>query len=180
MPRIPLVADASKDPKTAELLNQVHKQMGTVPNIVATLAQSSAALEAYLVFSGALGNGTFSNQLKEQIALTVAGVNSCDYCASAHSMLAGMAGVDEAEVTRNLNGEATDEATRAVLTFVSEIVANRGMVEDHVVEAVRAAGYGDREIVEIIANIALNIFTNYFNHIAQTDIDFPIVSASAA
>lgn len=127
------------------------------------------------------GAGT---RLREQIALTVAGSNGCDYCASAHRFLAKAAGVDSDEVTRNLRGEANNARTAAALKFAQTLVIDHGQVTDQELEAVRSAGFSDEEIVEIIGNVAVNLFTNYFNHVADTEIDFPKVNtgfiASAA
>ena len=39
----------------------------------------------------------------------------------------------------------------------------------------RTAGFSDGEIAEIVAHIALNVFTNYFNNITEVDLDFPKV-----
>lgn len=175
MPRIYPITQPVSNPKTAQLLHAVRDQMGTVPNIVATMANSHAALEAYLSMSGALNQGMIPDKLQEQIALCVAGANACDYCASAHSMVGGILGVDKAEAERNLAGDATDEKTRTVLTFAKRLVAQRGIVSDAELQDVRKAGFSEGEIVEIVANVALNIFTNYFNHVAETEIDFPFV-----
>ncbi|MHA7821083.1 MAG: carboxymuconolactone decarboxylase family protein [Erythrobacter sp.] len=178
MSRITPLAAENTNPKAAELLKAVRSQMGTVPNVIATIARSTVALEGYLAFSGALGGGTLGQKLQEQIALTVAGANNCDYCASAHTMIAGMAGVSADEARRNLSGKADDPKAQAALTFVKTVVLQRADVDDRTLADVRAAGFSDGEIVEMIANIVANIFTNYLNHIADTTIDFPPVSTA--
>ena len=177
MPRIHPATETQSDPATQELLNAVRQQMGTVPNIVATMAHSRAALEAYLSMSGALNQGTISDKLQEQIALTVAGANRCDYCASAHSMVAGLLGIEKTEIASNLAGKASDDRAQAALGFANAIVAKGGNISDDELQAVIDSGYSSAEIVEIVANVALNIFTNYFNHVAETAIDFPHVSS---
>lgn len=176
MQRIPAIDQNAAGPQTAQLLAAVRQKMGGVPNLLATLAQSHAALGAYLGISGALGDGLLDPRLREQIALAVAGVNRCDYCASAHTVLAGLAGVAKEEAALNLRGDASDARARAALNFATAVVADRGHVVDAQIADVRAAGFSDGEIAEIVAHVAMNIFTNYFNHIAGTDIDFPIVS----
>ena len=105
--------------------------------------------------------------------------NECDYCASAHTLIGKGTGLSATELAANLRGESADAKTQSALDFVRAIVATRGRVSDAQVQAVRAAGYGDGEIVEIVANVAANIFTNYFNHVAATQIDFPRVNAAA-
>ena len=170
-----LTLDSATGP-ARDLLETVKKKMGGVPNILATMANSPSALEAYLGFSGALAKGQFSAKLREQIALTVAGQNSCDYCASVHTALAKGAGASEEDARLAIAGKASDERTAIVLGLAKNIVETRGFVAPEVMENVRAAGFSDAEIIEIIANVSLNIFTNYFNHIAGTEIDFPVVN----
>ncbi|NKC02296.1 MAG: carboxymuconolactone decarboxylase family protein [Pseudomonadales bacterium] len=160
------------------ILEQVKDQMGMVPNIFATMAHSPAALEGFLAFSGALAGGSLTPQFREQIALTIAGINSCDYCASAHAVLGKGAGLDDEEVKLSLAGVASDEKKSAVLKFVAEVVSRQGRIDKNEVHTLRVHGFSDAEIVEILANIGLNIFANYFNHVVDTDIDFPFVSSN--
>lgn len=161
------------------LLDGVKGAIGMVPNIFATFAHSPKVLEGFLGFSGALGKGVLPAALREQIALAMAGANSCDYCASAHTVMAKSAGVSAEEGVRNLKGESGDQKTAAALSFVRTVVNQRGKVGDSEVTALRTAGFNDAEIVEIVAHIGINMFTNYFNHIAGTVIDFPEVSTSS-
>lgn len=165
---------------THELFHAIQQQMGSVPNILRTMGQSTATLQAYLSFSKALSGGELPIQLREQIALTAAGVNGCDYCASAHSALGQVAGLDRNEVIRNLSGRASDPQADVVVMFVHKVIRDRARVSAADVTALRAAGLSDGQIVEIIGHIAMNIFTNYFNHIAGTEIDFPVVRTAGA
>ncbi len=166
-------APAKPSAKSRTLLDSVEKKLGLVPNLLKSLAHSPAALSGYINFSGALAQGELSLELSEQIALTVAGLNECDYCASAHTYLGKDAGVQEAELTCNLRGQSTDPKTQTALRFARNIVESRGKVEDADLLAVRDAGFSEAEIVEIIAHAGLNTFTNFFNSVAETDIDFP-------
>jgi uncharacterized peroxidase-related enzyme len=159
------------------LLEAVQKQIGMVPNIFKTIAHSPAALQFALGQSAALSTGVLSASLREQIALVAAGTNSCDYCASAHTLMGKGAGLEAAEMTRNLVGQSSDAKTQAALAFAKTVVEAHGQVSDEQLKAVRLAGYNDAEIVEIVANVVANIFTNYFNHIAGTVIDFPHVNS---
>lgn len=178
MPHI-LPVNADNAGTAGAILENVKAQMGTVPNIFATMANSPAALEGFLAFSGALQGGVLGAASAEQIALAVAGQNSCDYCASAHTLLAKGAGIDSEEAARNLRGKANDARTAAILAFVSVVVEQRGQLTQEQIEAVRQAGISDAELVEIVAHVGLNMFTNYFNHIAGTEIDFPFVNSTA-
>jgi uncharacterized peroxidase-related enzyme len=175
MPRINALTTDTASAKGRTLLEGVKKSLGFVPNMMGAMAQAPAALQGYLSFSQALGGGALPAGLREQIALAVAGQNTCDYCASAHTAIGKGAGVAADELTRNLHGESRDPKTQAALTFAKSVVAKRGFVEDAELETLRGAGYSDGDIVEIIGNVALNIFTNYFNHIAEPAIDFPEV-----
>ena len=173
--------DANAPGPASETLAAVKKKLGAVPNIFATLANSPAALESYLAFTAALDKGLLSKALREQIALAVAGANECDYCASAHTFIAKSLGVDAVEAARNLAAESAKPKTAVILEFVADVVNNRALLADNAgaLDDLRHAGVTDAEIVEIIANIAVNIFTNYFNHVAGTDIDFPAVDSKA-
>jgi len=175
MPRFSNVDPASANDRARKLLDGVRKSLGTTPNMMATMAQAPAVLDMYLSATAKLGTGSLDAGLREQIALAVAGANTCGYCASAHTALGKGAGVGDDELTRNLDGKSNDARTQAALTFAQRIVAARGLVSDGDVKAVRDAGYSDAEIIEIVANVTHNIFTNYFNHIAQPEIDFPVV-----
>ncbi|MGO9675517.1 MAG: carboxymuconolactone decarboxylase family protein [Methylocella sp.] len=144
------------------------------------MAHSSAALGGYLGLAGALAAGELQPALREQIAVAVAGANSCDYCASAHVMLGAKAGIPRDEIERYLTGVSIDPRTAAALNVVTKIVRERGHLADADLEAIRAAGFSEGEIVELVAHAAMNIFTNYFNHIAGSEIDFPLVRTTRA
>lgn len=178
MQRIPQLdpADASRD--VAATLAAVKAKLGVVPNIFKTMAQAPAVLDGYLAFSAALGAGKLPAPLREQIALVTAGVNACDYCASAHSALGKMAGIPSDEIKRNLVGEASDSKVRAAIRFARKLVVDRGVVSNADIAAVKSAGYSDEEVLEILGQVAINLFTNYFNHVAATDIDFPVVETA--
>jgi uncharacterized peroxidase-related enzyme len=155
----------------------IQKRLGMVPNMMQTMAQSPHVLEGYLGLSGALSRGALSAQLQEQIALAVSEVNACDYCLSAHSALGRGAGLSNDELGASRAGRASDPKASAALAFARAVVERRGGITDNDLARVRAAGYSDAEVVEIIAHVALNVFTNYFNRAAETEIDFPRVTA---
>ncbi|MHC4607895.1 MAG: carboxymuconolactone decarboxylase family protein [Planctomycetota bacterium] len=173
MPRIKAVDPEKATGKTRELLGAVKQKFGVVPNIIRGLANSPAALEAYLGFSGALQGSSISPKLREQIALAVGETNGCQYCVSAHSLLGKKVGIGNEEALESRRGKASDPKAQAALTFAGQLLEKRGWVSDEDVSALRAAGFGDPEIAEIVATVALNIFTNFFNHVAATKIDFP-------
>ena len=166
--------------KAKALLENVSKALGMVPNLMRTLAHSAAALEAYLGFGKALHGGLLSAVLREQIALTVANANACEYCASAHAALGKRFGLDATELKRNLQALSSDPKVEAALQFVRAVVVRQGWVTDDELQRVRQAGFSDGEINEIIATTAITIFSTYFNHVAETEVDFPAVELAAA
>lgn len=180
MTRIEPISHEGSTGKAKELLDAVKAKLGMSPNMMKTMAQSPAVLEAYLNFSGALGSGKLNARLREQIALITAEINGCGYCASAHTAIGKLVGLDEAAISAARNGTAAEAKPDAALKFARTLIVNRGEVSDADLEAVRIAGFSDGEIAEIIANVAINIFTNYFNLVANTDIDFPKVQLGEA
>lgn len=179
MPRIAALNPANAPAASQPLLAAVKSKLGMVPNLFKTFSHSPAVLQYYLSGSEALAGTNITAALREQIALATAGENECNYCASAHTLMGKGAGVAASEMAANLRGDSSDSKTKAALTFARVIVADRGRVSDSDLVLVRAAGYSEAEITEIVATVAANIFTNYFNHIADTDVDFPFINATA-
>ena len=177
--RLTAVNSAETTGKAKQLLDGVHAKLGMTPNLMKTLASAPAALEAYLNFGAALGTGKLDAKFREQISLAVAQANSCEYCLSAHSALGKMAGLKPEEIGLSRQAHSEDPKRDAGLQFVQALVAQRGQVSDQALERVKAAGFSDGDVAEIVANVAINIFTNYFNHVAQTEIDFPVVDTFA-
>ena len=180
MPRIQPVNTDQAQGQAAELLAQVQKKMGRVPNILGTMAQAPSVLAFYLQTGETLGRGNLSGALREQIALTVSGVNRCHYCGSAHGAIAQMHGVSKDEAVANLAGRATDDKVQAALTFAEAVVEKQGFGTDDELAAFKNAGYSDGDAVEVIAEVAKTVFTNYFNHVAETEVDFPDLQPAAA
>ncbi len=177
---IPTSIEAAPSASQA-LLQAVKKQLGVVPNLFRLVSNSAAALEGYLGLSGALGKGKLPAQTRERIALAVAEINGCDYCLSAHTYLGkNLAHLDDAEMTANRSGASNDPMADAAVRFAAKIVRERGHVSDEDVRAVKMAGYDDAQIIEIVQHVALNTWTNYINLVAETEIDFPVVTARKA
>jgi uncharacterized peroxidase-related enzyme len=177
MSRIPPVDRHTPNDRVRMVFDAVRHQLGMVPNMMRTMAQSPVVLEGYLGFGTALRHGRLPAALQEQIALTIAEANSCDYCLSAHTALGRGAGLSDDQLADAREASASDPKAAAALQFARAVVERRGDVRDQDFARVRAAGYDDGEIAEIIAHVALNVFTNYFNQAARTEIDFPVVTA---
>jgi uncharacterized peroxidase-related enzyme len=173
MPRLQAIPVDQATGETAALFTAVTKKLGRVPNMVATMAQSPAVANAYVGFSGALAAGQLPRKLREQIALVVGQANGCDYCLAAHSMLGKLAGLSPEAVNAARQGQAEDAQASAALDFAARVVSDRGRVSDADIESLRAVGFNDGDIAEIVAHVALNVFTNYFNHLADPVVDFP-------
>ncbi len=174
MARIEPNTNPSED--TKKKLEAIEAKLGVVPNIFKTFAHSPAVLNFYMQGSGALGDTSVSGKLRESIALAVAGANSCDYCASAHTKIGEGTGLSAEELKLNLSGKSADPKNQAALDFSLLLVEERGNVNDNDVQALRDAGFTEGEVLEIVAVVSFNIFTNYFNHVVDTNIDFPLVS----
>ena len=140
MPRIKPIDIDQADGKAKSLLENVNKALGMTPNLMRTLAHSPAALEAYLGFGQALGGGSLSAKLREQIALTVANANACEYCAAAHTALGKKSGLDATELKRNLQGQSNDPKVEAALQFARAVVVRQGWVTDEELRGVRPGG----------------------------------------
>jgi uncharacterized peroxidase-related enzyme len=171
MARLKVVDPKAAEGKVKELFEGPLKGMHR--NIFKGLANSPAALQAYLAMGGALKGGMLSDAEREVIALAVGEQNGCDYCVAAHTMLGKFAGLTEAQTLEARRGAMQDRKLDALAKFVRMLNEKRGNVGESDVAALRAAGYGDGHIAEAIANHALNIFTNYFNHANETEVDFP-------
>ncbi|MYM56894.1 carboxymuconolactone decarboxylase family protein [Thalassovita mangrovi] len=161
------------------LLQAVEQQLGSVPNLFRLAGVSPTALEGYLGLFGALGKGRLPAATRERVALAVAQINGCNYCLSAHTYLGkNLAKLDDAEIDANRAGRSNDAKADAAVRFAVKVTNARGRVDGEDLRAVRDAGYDDGQIIEIVQHVALNIWTNYLNELAQTEIDFPAVDAA--
>ena len=143
------------------LLVQVHEAFGATPNMFKAVANSPVALQSMWAAFGALGQGTLGPKLGEQIAVAIANRNRCHYCLAAHTVLGQKAGASSAEMTSAQVGQSNDPRTAAALAFALTIVEQRAQITDADVVRLREAGFDDGQIVELLAHVALNLFTNY-------------------
>lgn len=180
MSRMPTPASIEASPAASQpFLEAVKKMLGSVPNLFRMVGNSPAALEGYLGLNGALAKGKLDARTRERIALAVAEINGCNYCLAAHTYLGkNLARLDDAEITANRNGGSNDAKADAAVRFAAKVTTTKGHMAESDLHAVKAAGYSDAEVMEIIAHAALNTLTNYVNNVAGTDIDFPAVTAA--
>lgn len=180
MARIARITDDNASAEAAVLFGAIKARIGMVTNLYRVAGNQPAVLKALLGAGEALAAGGFDARTREAIALAVAGANSCDYCASAHSAISAGLKLDEAAIAAHLEGRAADPRTGAILRLAVAIVESRGMVADADLVAARDAGLNDQDIVETVGHVIVNIFTNYLNHVARTEIDFTVRRARAA
>jgi uncharacterized peroxidase-related enzyme len=176
MSRIAPVSLNEADAATQATLTAVKGKLGMVPNLFATFAQAPAALNGYLAFSDALSKGRLSAAQREVVALAVAQTNACQYCLSAHTLIGKGAGLSEAAIAEARAGRSADALTQALAQLANQIVTQKGVLSDADLASARAAGVDDGLVIEVNANVALNLLTNYTNHLAATEVDFPVVA----
>ncbi len=171
--RVQLVDPARTTGVIGRLFAEIRGKFVMVPNLFRVLANAPAALEGLMALSSALAGGALDEKTREQLALTIAESNLCAYCLSAHTGIATKIGLSRVEIDDAIRARASDARTDAILKLARSIVVQRGELSDADLAQARAGGLSDGEIVETVANVALNIFENYMSHIARMPIDFP-------
>ncbi|GAA6141647.1 carboxymuconolactone decarboxylase family protein [Hydrogenophaga sp. 5NK40-0174] len=180
MNRVPLIEHSEASGEAQHLLEQINSAFGATPNMFRAVANSSASLKSMWGSFVALGQGGIPAKLGEQIAVAIADRNRCDYCLAAHTVLGKKAGATEQEMAAAQAGQSEDGPTQAALRFATKIVDNRAQVSGEDVQSLRDAGFSDEAVVEILAHVALNLFTNYVNVALDVPLDFPKVRLQPA
>lgn len=179
MPRIHPIDPSTASAAVTAQLEGTRKMLGLTPNMFTTAANSPAALIALNGFFAALAKGSLGGKIGERVAIAIAQENHCEYCLSAHTALGAMHGVDAAELSNARSGNSTDAKANAAIALALAIVKLRGQVDDAVLTSARNSGLSEGEIVEVVAHVALNVFTNYLNNVSETVVDFPVVAIDA-
>lgn len=174
MPRVNPVTKEKAQNEVKEIYSSLEKKMGKVINIFQNMGNSPAVLKGYLALSDAAGQTSLSPKLREELALVVGQANKCNYCLSVHTTVAKGLGIPDQDVLLARKGQTKDPKEQAILKFAKSVVENRGNLADKEIETLKKAGVTDQELVEVILVIMVNMFTNYFNHITGTEIDFPL------
>lgn len=180
MAHIHLIDPASATGSVKPVLDQINGAFGTVPNMFKAVANSPAALQSMWGSFGALSTGKLSARLGEEIAVAIANANNCAYCLAAHTALGRKAGASAADMAAAQTGQSSDPRTQAALSFALKITRDRAAVTANDIAVLKAAGFDDEAIVEIIAHVALNLFTNYINVALDVPVDFPAVALKPA
>jgi len=173
----PLAADDADDEQRG-LLVDTRQRLGRVPNLYASMAHSPAALRGYLGLRDALSGGALGAVERELLALLVAQDNDCEYCVSAHTFRGKRMQIIDEDLLRARQADSTEPHTRAVLRLARSVLAQRGRVADAELAEARAVGVTDAEVLEVVAHVALNVLSNYVNHVARPPLDFPPVSTT--
>lgn len=177
MSTLPEINPAEATGEAATLLAELKKSIGSVPNMAKAMANSPALLKGWISLSGALAGGVLPGPVRERLSLATAEYNRCTYCLSAHTFLGkNVAKLTSDEIERARHAQSTDPHTAALLTLSDAIARGRGTIDETTLKTARAAGVTDAEIAEVVGNLALNILTNYFNIVADTDNEFPLVT----
>lgn len=178
MARINVVTHETANAEQKALFDAIQSQLGIVPNFLKVFANSPEALKAFLGLHGIANGGSLDLPTRERIALALAQQNSCQYCVSAHTAIGRKVGLDDSEIKANRAGTSQDLKAAAAVKFARALVEHKGDVTNAELGDVRAAGYSDAEIVEIITHVGMNILTNILGKASRVDIDFPKVELS--
>jgi uncharacterized peroxidase-related enzyme len=175
MSRLTPIQTNGATPELKRGLKNRRLKLKEVPNFFHLLANSPASLRAYIRADAALVRGQLTPRQRQQVGLAVAEINGSSYSLSAHYDTGKSLGLTHHEMQLARNATAADTKAETMLRFTQAVVMQRGEVSDDDFQALRKAGFSDAQIVEIVANIALNIFSNYFNSVAKTEVDFPLL-----
>ena len=176
MPYIHPINPETTSPEVTGILTSVKNKLGMVPNMFATLAQAPAALKGYLGLAETLAAGRLTSAQRESIALAVGQANACQYCLSAHTLLGKGAGLSPSDIAQARTGSGATRLDAALAALARQLTEERGLLALSDLETYRQAGVDEGLMLEVVAAVALNTLTNYTNHIAGTEVDFPVVT----
>jgi len=170
-PRLAALPIEAAPGEARELLERLAARQGRASNMVRTMAHAPAVLRGYQELARALKKGELSVKLREEIALAIAAQTGCEYCQAAHVRAAAAAGLSSAEIAGALDGRSDDAADDAALEVARLAARDPHAVSDGDLDRLRALGFTDGEIAEILGHVALNLFTNVFTIVARTEVD---------
>lgn len=180
MSRIAIIDNHNADVEQKGLLDAIQDQLGMVPNFLRVFANSPVALRAFLGLHGVANGGSVDAPTRERIALALAQQNGCEYCVSAHTAIGRKAGLSGDDMAAARAGTSEDAQAAVAVKFARSLMENRGDVSAIELAEVRAAGYSDADIVEIITHVGMNFLTNILGKASRVEIDFPKVELKLA
>jgi len=175
MSRLSAIRPEDATGAAADLFGKIRKAVGKVPNAYATIGtHSPAVLGAALTNDGILAGGKLSHADVEVVKLAVSEIVGCDYCLAAHTLVGRMQGLSDAAMKQARSGAASGNARQdALVHFVRTLVTTKGTVAKEEVDAIRAAGFTEQEVIEVLFAISVITFTNLVNRVNDTTLDFP-------
>lgn len=177
MSRFPMLSIEQADDKAAPTLQAIHKKLGMLPNFFAGMAHHAGALNGYLAFEQQLAaDSRLTRAQQELLALAVANANGCHYCVSGHTLSAKVAGVNAEAARQAQAGQAEDAKDQALIDLALALLEQRGHANDDQLKKARDAGFDDATLVEIVALVGLNSYSNWVNNLIRPAIDFPEVA----
>jgi len=177
MARLNVVSPAQATGQTRELYGAIQRAIGMVPNIYQGLGNSAVALEGVLQGDGLIKRGQLAGSEVEAIKLAVSEAYGCDYCLAAHTMLGRKAGLTDEDTLHIRRGHSSKPRIGALVKFVNAALHPQARISDEDLQAIRAAGFSDGQIAETVQVIAQTVFTNLFNRVHRTELDFPAAPA---
>lgn len=165
---------------TKATLEGIKGSLGRVPNLLATMGKSPAALNSYMKQKEALATGVLGGKVGESLALAIGNFSGCAYCVSAHDAIGKSVGLSDEERELNRKGQSADPKTQAAISLARSVVETRGWSSDAALAAAKGAGLSEEEILEVVTITVFNLFTNYMNHFLETENDFPPVELHEA
>lgn len=159
----------------AQLYSAIKAAIGVVPNAYVDIGSNSPiALETLLNIDGALKKGTLSAKEGEVVKLVVSQTADCDYCLAAHTLIGKKTGLSKEDILAIRRGTpSSDSRLDTLAAFTRELISTNGTMSASAVEKIKAADFTDTQIVEIVLSITSITFTNLFNRINDTVLDFP-------
>lgn len=174
MPRLELIEPKTDNGPGADILNGPLKSKQI--NIFKGVAVNAGVLEAFLGFAQGVKAGALTNEEHEIIALVCGQDRGCAYCLAAHTHVAKSLGMDEDDTINVRKGVGGTPKQQALIDFAKKILEKNGFVTADQLGAFRSAGYDDAAVVEVVGAIAVNTFTNMYNQVNQTEVDFPVAA----
>lgn len=154
------------------LLAAVQGKYGMIPNLLAEMADAPNVLQGYLQLSDATAKGTLSPTEQQIVEITTSRVQGCEYCVAAHSTVAGIQKLPNDVVDAVRTGSnIADAKLQALHAFTVAVNEKNGWTSDADLSVFLAAGYTQAQVLEVVLNVTLKLFSGYANHIMHTPID---------
>jgi len=178
---LPLLATADAPSAARPVLEKAEQGLGFVPNLYAAMANNPALLTAYASgYTAFREHSGFTPVEQEVVFLTISREHGCEYCMAAHSFIAEkMSNVPgEALAALRAGDEIPDPRLAALSLFTAVMVQTRGRPSPGDVRSFLDAGFDETAMLGVIAGIGVKIFSNFSNHLFDTQVD-PVFAGHA-